>query len=574
MAYGEAVSERDTVLARVQQLLADRGTMYQPYGRGSLWTHLLGTFNILEQWGESVAICAAGLLHHAYASSLVDHPIFSEQERGTVKSAVGDRAEALLFDFAQLDQAVLSAIYAGDDLSEVPLLRGSASRGEVALANLRDIFVVIAAHRAEGSACASGAPTAWLSDLSHTAAALKRHGILLPDALSQIADCCLGSTETRVINAYAAAANSKTLDPTVFAELEAASATLPPIAEPSVLLGLRALAGSDLVTASRMGNRAAEAMILWNTPWDKRLSVSQWMDIAELLVGMDRSEPGHSDVIVSLVDTVMRTAPYPEALYCRLHALGAFETPDDSVVPQEDAVASTPSDLTDADFEELPARFVEFICNLRENEPLLDFYPDLREQPWWDGSEFSLTSALEGIASSIIDEYQSIPETMYRENSELMPPTPGIRACVLASNGLTNEHDPAPLTVTTIERHRIMRGAHGSVAFMRLAPGTTVPVQHGPTNLRIRCHFGLDVPGSAELIVNGITKPWREGRCLMFDDSFPHELLNAGERECALLVVDLWHPDLTDDEVMLLQGLQRYRARRLERFDTMELTNH
>jgi hypothetical protein len=56
------------------------------------------------------------------------------------------------------------------------------------------------------------------------------------------------------------------------------------------------------------------------------------------------------------------------------------------------------------------------------------------------------------------------------------------------------------------------------------------------------------------LIVAGETKVLVEGKCFVFDDSFQHEAFN----DCALdsgcpprviLIVDFWHPDLTDDEV-------------------------
>ena len=34
----------------------------------------------------------------------------------------------------------------------------------------------------------------------------------------------------------------------------------------------------------------------------------------------------------------------------------------------------------------------------------------------------------------------------------------------------------------------------------------------------------------------------------------------TAKRDRVVLIVDLWHPDLSDDEVALLEGLQRYVA--------------
>jgi len=47
-------------------------------------------------------------------------------------------------------------------------------------------------------------------------------------------------------------------------------------------------------------------------------------------------------------------------------------------------------------------------------------------------------------------------------------------------------------------------------------------------------------------------RPWREGRAVVFDDSFEHEVWNDTDRTRAVLLFDVWHPDLTDVEKALL----------------------
>ena len=34
---------------------------------------------------------------------------------------------------------------------------------------------------------------------------------------------------------------------------------------------------------------------------------------------------------------------------------------------------------------------------------------------------------------------------------------------------------------------------------------------------------------------------WEEGRCIVFDDSYEHEVWNRTEHERVLLLVDFWH---------------------------------
>jgi tetratricopeptide (TPR) repeat protein len=78
--------------------------------------------------------------------------------------------------------------------------------------------------------------------------------------------------------------------------------------------------------------------------------------------------------------------------------------------------------------------------------------------------------------------------------------------------------------------------------------------------MRVRCHLGLEVPDGCGIRVGGLTARWEEGRCLVLDDSFPHEVWNDGGARRVVLVLDLWHPDLSEDEVALLAGLERHAA--------------
>jgi aspartate beta-hydroxylase len=50
--------------------------------------------------------------------------------------------------------------------------------------------------------------------------------------------------------------------------------------------------------------------------------------------------------------------------------------------------------------------------------------------------------------------------------------------------------------------------------------------------------------------VAGQTVSLQEGRAVLFDDSFLHEAANSSASEPrVVLIVDVWHPDLSDEEV-------------------------
>ncbi len=50
------------------------------------------------------------------------------------------------------------------------------------------------------------------------------------------------------------------------------------------------------------------------------------------------------------------------------------------------------------------------------------------------------------------------------------------------------------------------------------------------------------------LMVSVIT--WQ---CMVFDDSFDHEVIHKGTSDRVVLLVDVWHPDLVASEIAAMQ---------------------
>ncbi|XP_017283656.1 aspartate beta-hydroxylase domain-containing protein 2 [Kryptolebias marmoratus] len=91
----------------------------------------------------------------------------------------------------------------------------------------------------------------------------------------------------------------------------------------------------------------------------------------------------------------------------------------------------------------------------------------------------------------------------------------------------------------------------GSAGFWLLGPGATLGSSYGPTNTRLRCHLGLQIPPLCELVVGGEPQCWSEGHCLLVDDSFLHTISHKGSSESGprvILSVDLWHPNVAAAE--------------------------
>ena len=48
--------------------------------------------------------------------------------------------------------------------------------------------------------------------------------------------------------------------------------------------------------------------------------------------------------------------------------------------------------------------------------------------------------------------------------------------------------------------------------------------------------------------VGAETRLWARGEALVFDDTIEHEAMNPTDELRVVLIIDVWHPDLTDVE--------------------------
>lgn len=102
-----------------------------------------------------------------------------------------------------------------------------------------------------------------------------------------------------------------------------------------------------------------------------------------------------------------------------------------------------------------------------------------------------------------------------------------------------------------------IRGHAPEVLFSILTPGSHILKHHGVTNSRLVTHLPLIIPEDCAISVGGVEHAWREGRCVTFDDTFEHEAWNRSDKLRAVMILDSWHPDLSEaerDAIALLVG--------------------
>ena len=94
-----------------------------------------------------------------------------------------------------------------------------------------------------------------------------------------------------------------------------------------------------------------------------------------------------------------------------------------------------------------------------------------------------------------------------------------------------------------------------------LAPGKHIPRHRGPFRGILRFHLMLSMPSDAsgapacELAIDGV--PWRlaDGECLLWDDTFPHEVWNRSDKVRIALLLDVWRKDMPTDMLLLSQAI-------------------
>ncbi|XP_077057624.1 aspartyl/asparaginyl beta-hydroxylase isoform X9 [Siphateles boraxobius] len=191
--------------------------------------------------------------------------------------------------------------------------------------------------------------------------------------------------------------------------------------------------------------------------------------------------------------------------------------------------------------------------------------PGLRAQPWWtpeDTGYTDLVKVLERNWLTIRDEALSVLDG---NSGQFLPEDENLREkgdwgqFTLWQQGRKTASScrSVPKTCALLERYPEATGCkRGQIKFSVMRPGTHVWPHTGPTNCRLRMHLGLIIPPSGcRIRCTNQTREWEEGKVLIFDDSFEHEVWQEAERFRLIFIVDVWHPELSQSQRQTLSPI-------------------
>lgn len=189
----------------------------------------------------------------------------------------------------------------------------------------------------------------------------------------------------------------------------------------------------------------------------------------------------------------------------------------------------------------------------------------LKAQPWWtpkDTGYMDLVKTLERNWRIIRDEAQSV---MDKTTGLFVPEEENLREkgewgqFTLWQQGKKAGEAcrSVPKTCGLLERYPEATGCkRGQIKFSVMQPGTHVWPHTGPTNCRLRMHLGLVIPKTGcKIRCTNDTRAWEEGKVLIFDDSFEHEVWQDADSYRLIFIVDVWHPELTQYQRQTLSSI-------------------
>ena len=196
------------------------------------------------------------------------------------------------------------------------------------------------------------------------------------------------------------------------------------------------------------------------------------------------------------------------------------------------------------------------------------FVPGLKAVAWWDNAnDYSWAQSLSKSYGAIKKEFLSVmssPDKLKEGNNiwagalttDAASYGEGWKTLVLLNRGQWDETNANLFPVTARAIHE--SGVPAAEAFFAsMKPHTDIKPHSDFTNFVLTSHLPLVIPengnNKCRLSVGDETRQWIEGEMMLFDTSIYHDAINDSDEMRYILMLRVWHPDLTKEEREALQ---------------------
>lgn len=233
--------------------------------------------------------------------------------------------------------------------------------------------------------------------------------------------------------------------------------------------------------------------------------------------------------------------------------------------------------LAERRIDRIPPRFAEALAIASGKQPVYlqqptsFYFPGLPQRPWYEREDFPWIAELEAAVPAMRSEIQQVladeqgVEPYVQEEAKRASRGHSLlndarwSALHLFKAGERVEENAArcPLIMRLLEVLPIpvIKRRSPMALISILKPGTHIPPHHGMINTRLICHIPLVVSPGCRLRVGGETRDVVEGQAMIFDDSFEHEAWNDGDAVRAVLLFEIWRPEISDEEKIALTAM-------------------
>ncbi|MEH2178698.1 aspartyl/asparaginyl beta-hydroxylase domain-containing protein [Nostoc sp.] len=201
-------------------------------------------------------------------------------------------------------------------------------------------------------------------------------------------------------------------------------------------------------------------------------------------------------------------------------------------------------------------------------------YPDITHKPWHESDENDtlkfVSQILENGYTDIADEWFNYLHSGYNIIPRLKPSEifgesfknkdEDWKYYVIWRHGKFTEVGLSlfPRTGKFISQLNCFLYSFGEVVFIVMKPGVVLPSHIDNLNISLTCQLGITIPKDCGIKVGGETRSWTRGKTLFFENSFEHEAWNQSQEDRVVLLLDLYHPELTNVEKALLDVMLKH----------------
>lgn len=182
--------------------------------------------------------------------------------------------------------------------------------------------------------------------------------------------------------------------------------------------------------------------------------------------------------------------------------------------------------------------------------PVSRFVKGLTSQPWYDTKDYPFIARLErgyeDIKTELLYNLENQLQLFTEETEDLHIGGEWTELRLKSSGYGFTEH--TKFFKKTMKHIKECGQDFTSIKFSAIQPGTHIRTHTGPSNERLRLHLTLTHDGGARIRVGRDWHTWEEGKVIMFDDSWEHEVIHTGHKVRVVLIMDIWHPELPEDK--------------------------